>query len=531
MEQYDAIVIGGGHNGLTAAALLARAGRRVIVLERGERLGGSANSERRPEGAVFSSEAYAGRLLDPAIVRSLDLPRFGYKVRPTEAAYGLMREAPAVTLYADRAATRRALKIHSARDAERFFELRALVARCTRTLPEAGPTPQRRLWPWQKPGPLARDHGAMAALGEAGAYERLRFEAISLGHLLDEMLETPVLKAMLAVRALAGGNQGPYAPGTARRLSLHPALSAGNEDDGLGAYVAGGGAALSDALADALRAFGGEIRTAAPVSAILLENGRAVGAVLEDGAELRAAAVLSSLDIRRTFLTLFAWDKLPKPFLGEVAQRARTVASAKLDFALEALPVFPGLPEGWSARPGDIVITPPLADIERAWRDSVLLKPPAHFPLLVSLPTLLDRSRAPSGRHVVSVLVQHVPATLFDGPWSVERRERFTAGVLVALNEASPGFSDRIHDLRVLLPPDLEAASGGAAQAEAHDSVPTRPLAPQAFGGRSTRFETPITGLFLCGSDAAPDGGLSGASGAKAAAFVLGVLPIARRRS
>ncbi len=520
-DLYDAIVIGAGHNGLTAGASLARTGMSVLVLERSERLGGAGYTETRADGILFSSEAYASRLVDPSIVRALDLARYGLRILPTYAAYGLKPGAPSIAVYSHPVKTERSLASRSARAAERFRELAAMVQRQQRI---EAPIRQAVL-----PDPVSPQRGGgvsgafhdLQELGAPTAYELSYFWTASLGDVLDDFLELDLLKAMLALRVLAGIPLGPYASGTASRLLHNPLLTRNPAGRGVGGYVAGGAGALSEALANCLRAANGEIRFNASVSAILLENGRAVGAVLDDGEEIRAKAVLSSLDVKRTFLTLFQMGALPQPFLGRIAQVESRGCAAKLDLALSSLPEFPDLPPDWIETPGDILVAGDLKALELAYHDWATGTPPELLPMLISVPSLLDRRRAPPGRHVMSVLIQSVPETLFDGNWTPERRGEFTAAVFKRLESISPGLVNRVTDMRLLLPPDMETEIGMTGGSMFHvDEVPgqilyNRPVAEVA------RYKTPVPNLFLCGAGAHPGGGLTGAPGALSARTVI----------
>ena len=518
---FDAVVIGAGHNGLAAGATLARAGMSVCVLERGERLGGAASTETRADGTLFSCEAYAGRLVDPSILRSLDLARYGLRILPTYAAYGIAPGAQAIGIYSHPVKTERALAARSARAAERFRELVAMVQR--QQLIEA-PLREALL-----PDPVtARRGGGVASafhdlqeLGAATAYELSYFWTASLGDVLDDFLDMEPLKAMLALRVLAGVPLGPFGSGTASRLLHNPLLTRNPGGRGVGGYVAGGAGALAEALADSLRAAGSEVRFKAAVSAILLENGRAAGVVLENGTEVRGKTVLSSLDVKQTFLTLFQSDALPQPFLGRVAQVQSRGCAAKLDLALSSLPDFPGLPADWIDTPGDILVCADLKSLERAYHDWASGNMPETLPMLISVPSLLDRRRALGGRHVMSVLVQSVPETLADGAWTPERRGTFTTAVFRRLEAVSPGLVNRITDMRVLLPGDMDTEIGIAGGSLFHsDDLPGKRLHGQPAVD-AARYATPIPNLFLCGAGAYPGGGLTAAPGALSARAVI----------
>jgi len=533
MDRHDAIVIGAGHNGLTAACVLAKAGRKVLVLERASRLGGAAFGELRADGFLFSSEGYASRLLEPHLIRDLDLARFGLAMLPTRASYAIdAQNKTALVLHADAVDRARGIAAVSPRDAERFEELAAMVQRQAEVLrplrAEAGRATRRFSLRAKRRFQDAAVN--LASQGNGAAYEAATFWAASLGDILDQYLENSALKALIAVRALAGIPLGPYAPGTASRLLEFPGFAGDTGAHGLGCYVAGGASALADALAATLREMGGEVRLETPVSAILLENGRAAGVVLESGDEVRTGCVLSSLDVKRTFLTLFEWETLPKPFLGRVAKVQASGCVAKLDLALDQLPEVPALPQGWHKTPGDIVVSGGLREIEGGYRDWAAQMPPRRTPLILSFPSLIDSSRAPRRQHVLSVFAQYVPETLFDGPWSSDRRESFAAQILEQLGTVIPGLADHVRDLRLLLPSDIETETGITGGSVFHvDEVPAQLLFNQP-APEAARYATVVPGLYLCGAGTHPGGGLTGEPGARAARVVDAALGQGRRR-
>lgn len=513
MDHYDAIVIGAGTSGLAAGAMLAQAGKRVVVIERAARAGGAHFTERR-DGFLLSNEGFSSRLIEPKILEALNLGRHGLKLLPVRVAYGVNATGEVVVLPADPL-----VAIHSlgGRDGERLCELLAYVRRQIRSASELDnvvPTKPTLFGP--KRGGLIAAYQALSAIGQPGTEELLRFWSSSLGDLLDEYLASDTLKAMIALRSLIGTGLSPFSPGTASRLLAHPLFS-GDEVPGFGDIPAGGGSEVASALASALRDFGGELRLSTKVTAVLLENGNAAGVVLESGDEIRADAVLSSLDVKQTFTTLLDADSVPKPFMGRLAATQSTGATARVDLSLDELPDFPSLPDDWINYPGDLAVVSSLRELEsahRRWLSGQLLDEP---PIILSVPTLIDRSRAPPRHHVLSISVHLVPASLADGPWTAERRQNFVARIFDLVKRVSPGLMDRIRDMRLLMPSDIEAEAG--ITDGGGESWRNPPLA-QILGRGVTEYQTPVPGLFMCDAQQSAVAG----SGADAAGAVLAAL-------
>ena len=526
MDHFDAIVIGAGGSGLVTAGLLARAGAKVVVLERANRPGGALFAERR-DGFLFSSEGYAGTYLDQPTFRTLDLGHHGVRLLPMRTAYALTPDGNALTLSADPDALARALGSASPQDAERLIELKALITRQVALAESIAGASLKKPQGFRKRGGLLAAQAGLASLGGPAAEELLRFWSRSLGDLLNEYLQSAALKAMLAVRALAGVPLSPFAPGTAPRLIEHPLFAPRTQFEGLGTIPAGGGSAFAEALAASLQEAGGTLRLGVPVSAVLLENGHAAGVLLESGEEVRASTVLSSLDVKRTFMTLFNWESLPKPFLERVAKAQAAGTMAKIDLALDEAPLFPSLPEGWTEAPGDIHIVKDLAHLDQSYRRWLSALPPEQPPLILSIPSLIDRGRAPLRNHVMSVTAHFVPGVLFDGPWTAERRQAFISQLFDQLKLVSPGLNERVRDMRLLLPADFEAETGltGGGGIVPANPIEQTPLAQESAAGR---YGTPVPGLYLCETGAAA-AGISASAGKGAADAVLAALKGRRR--
>jgi phytoene dehydrogenase-like protein len=501
MDLLDAVVVGAGVDGLVAASYLAKAGARVLVVEKRETVGGGAVSVRRKSGAVLSSEACAEPRLDARIVADLGLARHGYGVVPVHATYALAADRAPVILSSDDRVTANALLARSRRDAERFFDLRAAVRRALSV-----PWPARRnplpLMPLRGRLSLKSALAAQATLPPRLRAELSHFWTVSIGDLLESYLETDLLKAHLAGRALCAMPHGPYAPYTAHLLSRHPVLAG---DGSLGAYIRGGAGTLTDALAAVLASFGGSLRTSAPVVKVpAARNGKA-SVVLENGEEIEARVVLSSLGIARTVRSLLATEAVPSALFERMAAETRPML-ARLDLVLETAPSFPALGNQLAREPGDIVLVPSLAALDAAHEAWVARKLPEAPAIILSVPSFVDPSRGAPNAHIVSALIHGVPERLADGPWTKKRGADFAARVIREISAVCPGIADRIREFRLKMPGDGEAS--GLVEEALPDAL---------------RLEAGLKHLLVCGPQLEA-GVFSGAGGQAAATAALQML-------
>jgi phytoene dehydrogenase-like protein len=521
-QPYDAIVIGGGHNGLVCAAYLARAGRRVLVAERRDRVGGAAVTEEVFPGFRFSVYSYVVSLLRPEIIRELDLARHGLQILPLESTLTPLPNGDHLAQWNDPDRNRRSLARHSPRDAEAYDEYARLMhqmARAVKPILAMVPPDPASLAPGELAG-VARFGRYLRGLGARQFHELHRLLTMSAADYLDGWFESEALKATKAASGIIGTLLGPRSPGTAFVL-LHHYMG---ELDGVfraWGFARGGNGAVSEAIAAAARGFGAEIRTDAPVAQVLLQGGRACGVLLENGDEIRARTVISNADPRRSFLQLVGEKHLPEN-LAEALRRYRfRGSSGKVNLALGELPDFTCLPGAGAHLRGAISISPSVDYLERAYDEAKYGEFSRRPYLDVVIPSLLDPAMAPPGKHVMSIFAQYAPYQL-NGGWDDARREAFGDAVVDTLAEYAPNLKGAILHRQVITPADIERAvglsEGNIFQGELslQQMFFLRPAAAWAA------YRTPIDGFYLCGAGTHPGGGVMGASGRNAAAAILG---------
>ncbi|MFT4628672.1 MAG: phytoene dehydrogenase-like protein [Myxococcota bacterium] len=521
---YDAIIVGGGHNGLTAAAYLAKAGRKVLVLEARHVVGGAAVSEELYPGFKYTVCSYVVSLLRPWIVRDLELARFGLQLIPLEASFTPHLDGPGLCRWPDPHKTKAEIGRFSKRDAENYHEFgRAMghLARFAKTFIDR-----------EAPAPTSLKPGDLYQLGELGRRFlgleehlldlQLGITTMSAVDFLDRWFESDTLKAPMSCSGIIGTMLGVRSPGTAYVL-LHHYMG---EIDGASrawAFARGGNGAVSEAIATSARHFGAEIRVSSPVERIVVSNGQATGVVLAgSGDELTANAVISGCEPRHTFLRLVGEDHLPPALSQDVNRYKLRGSSGKVNLALDSFPEFACRPGIGPHVMGDVAIAPSIDYLSRAYDEAKYGSFSTRPYLNVVFPSLLDPSMAPPGKHVLSAFVQYAPYHLADGPESwPDKRDAFGDTVIDTLEEYCPGLRDRILHRQVLTPWDLEQQFGLTEGNIFHGELSLDQLLFQRPAPGWARYETPIRNLWLAGSGAHPGGGVMAAPGALAAQTML----------
>jgi phytoene dehydrogenase-like protein len=522
---YDAIIVGAGHNGLVTACYLARARRKVLVLERRYVVGGACVTEEVFPGFKVSTAAYVNSLFRPEIIRDLRLGEHGYEaLERNPSSFSPFSDGRHLLMGPDSSLNLREIAKFSARDAEAYPKYEQMLERVAAvvepTLEMVPPNVLRPglggLWKFFKLG------RSFQKLGPAGLSEALEVLTGAARPILDRWFESEQLKATLATDAIIGAFAAPSQPGTAYVL-FHHVMGETNGKRGVWSYTRGGMGGLTQALARAAAELGVDVRCNAEVARILVRDGAAYGVALAGGDEFHAHVVASNLDPHLTFTRLLEPKQLPPDFVEAVQRISYDSASLKINVALGELPNFRALP-GTQPGPqhrGTIHICPDQDYIERAYDDAKYGRPSERPVLECTLPSAVDPTVAPPGKHLMSMFIQYAPYRLKDTTWEQER-EKFADRCFDLLNEYAPNFKQSVIDRQVLAPPDLEktfSLTGGNIFQGAmalHNLFLFRPVPGFAD------YRTPVRGLYLCGSAAHPGGGVMGAAGLNAARVILG---------
>jgi phytoene dehydrogenase-like protein len=518
------LLIGGGHNALITAFYLARGGFKPLVLERREMVGGGAITEEFHPGFRASTLAHTLGPLRADIAADLQLDKFDCEIlSPDPRVFAPAPDGKALFFYNDHAKTAASIGGFSAKDASKYSQFAASLEQTAAFFTQLSsitppaidrPTPED-LWNLLKTGRSVR------SLGKTGIFDLLRWGPMAVADFVAEFFETELLRAVIAARGIFGTALGPWSAGSTAVLLLRAAADA--HAVGSAAFPRGGLGSFTRALAESAKQAGAEIRTDADVRRILVKDGAVTGVVLAGGEEITVEAVASGVDPKRTFFHLLDPSQLDPTFANRIKNFRANGTVAKVNLALGGLPAFSALDPTESSLKslsGRIHIGPEIDYLERAFDASKYGEFSSAPWLDVTIPTILDPSLAPDGKHVLSAYVQFAPFKLKEGNWDV-RRHDLGHTVVKTLAAYAPNLPDLIEYMQVITPKDLESSYGFTGGHIFHGEL----ALDQLFTMRPildwARYKTPIRGLFLCGSGTHPGNGLTGASGANAAREII----------
>jgi phytoene dehydrogenase-like protein len=517
---YDAIVIGGGHNGLTAAAYLARQGLSTLVLERREIVGGCCVTEEIAPGCRVSTTSYIASMLRPEVISELRLADYGLRMIPCDPAIQVpFPDGHVVPWWADRERAKKEFSQISAKDAERFVEVDEQLKKLARYLQPffLEPPPEIDTSTVKGWTDLFRAGKRFRGISNTEVAQLISFLTGSLGEFLDHNYESEKIKTLFLANNVYGKHGGPYQPGTAIGLLFHLLSGGEHELQGFYGHVMGGMGSITQALAAAGRQLGVEIRTSADVASIDVRNGRARGVVLRDGTEIRGRMVLSNADPKRTFLKMLDPKELPEDFLFAVRGIKMDGPCAKVNFVLAEEPKFTGTsPQATPLERTFYTLVPSLEFAERCYDIAKFGDIPEELWVDCVVSSNADSSLAPAGKHILTCFVQYVPYRLREGNWD-EKRELLGDRVVKKIAEYAPNVPGAIIARQVLTPLDLERTYGLTEGNIFHGDLRLEQLFFMRPIPGWSQYRTPIPGLYLCGAGTHPGGGVTGAPGRNAA--------------
>jgi len=517
---YDAIVVGAGHNGLTAAAYLARAGLSTLVLERREIVGGCCTTEEIAPGCRVSATSYIASMLRPEVISELRLADYGLRMIPCDPAIQVpFPDGHVVPWWADRERARDEFSKISTKDAARFVQVDNQLKKLARYLqpfflepPPEFDTSSVKGWT-----DLFRVGKRFRGISSAEIAQLISFLTGSLGEFLDHNYESDKMKTMFLANNVYGKHGGPYQPGTAIGLLFHLLSGGEHELQGFYGHVIGGMGSITQAIAAAGRKLGVEIRTSSPVARIEVRNGRARSVVLEDGTEFRGRMIFSNADPKRTFLHFIDATNLPDDFLAAVRAIKMDGPCAKVNLVLSEEPRFTGTsPEATPLERTFYTLVPSLEFAERCYDIAKFGEIPEELWVDCVVSSNADDSLAPPGKHIMTCFVQYVPYRLREGTWEQER-DRLGDLVVKKVAEYAPNVPTAIETRQVLTPLDLERTYGLTEGNIFHGDLRLEQLFFMRPVPGWSQYRTPIAGLYLCGAGAHPGGGVTGAPGRNAA--------------
>jgi phytoene dehydrogenase-like protein len=518
---YDAIVIGGGHNGLTNGAYLAKSGLRTLILERRQFVGGAAITEELKPGFSFTTFSYALSLLRPEIIQELELVKHGFMPLMMPSGFHPTEDGDYIYLGDDHDANVQEIRRHSRHDADAYERYNHDMDRVVQAMQPLFDNPPPNIF-----GKDPEDQADVAwLLNHLGSIEpKVMHDAVRLltgsaSDWLDDYFENDAVKGYLCSSSIIGTKVGPMSQGSGLVLLFH---SMGEHDGRLGtwAFHKGGNGGFTQVLARAAQSFGAEIRLESPVTAVLMDGDRATGVALEDGTEFHAPVVVSAVDPRRTFLELVEPRSLPADLVENIERFRFQGTSAKVNFALDGLPTYPALPDTTDHYGGFINIGPTIEYVERAFDDAKYGWYSKKPFIDGAIQSVVDPDMAPPGKHVMSCFIQYAPYHLKGGDWDSER-DRFGDTVQAVLESHFPGFGKLVLHREVVTPLDIERRTG----LSEGNIFAGEFLAPQMYFFRPapgwSQYKTPIAGYYQCGSGTHPGGCVMGSPGKLASQRIL----------
>ena len=522
MKTYDAIVVGAGHNGLANAAFLAKAGLNVVCVEKNDYIGGATVSRNLHEDWIYSNCSYVCSLLRPEIYRALELHRHGLQVTPYGGGVTFLENGGYYGNYYDSEVAYREKARFSKHDADAYErystdtmrQCRFIRNQLLRTPPDPTSFKPRDIME------LIHLGAKFMEMGEDRMYETIRFWTMSVAEYLDEYFESDVIKTALSGSGIIGTALGIHSPGTAYVL-LHHYMGEVDGNAGAWGFARGGMGSVAKALAGAYLSYGGELRTESGVARIVVKDGRVKGVALDNGDEIDAPIVVSAMDVKRTFLTCMDRNDLPEEFHNRVKNFKIRGSSGKLNIALDGLPEFPALPKNSTLYYSDMHTVDSMERMERAyddWKAGTWSQDP-YVDMLI--PTLVDPTMAPPGKHFMSVFVQYCPHQIEGRRWTSEERDAFGKTVIDQIANHSPNFKDLIRHVEIRTPQDIEDDIGITEGNIFHGELTMDQLLFNRPVPGYAQYRGPVGGLYMCGSSAHPGGGVMAAPGANAAREIL----------